>query len=334
MSGHGCADSGADADHADPDTEGRAGDGTGGTPDGTSRRRRLTAMVDGGDPAPAPCPAATLSPESAIHGAGPGPPRSDGGAAVRRRLARLCRTAVSVTGVDGAGITVMGSLEGGREGSRDQVSATGALTGPLEELQLTVGEGPCLDAYASGAPSLVGDLAAETARWPGFAPEALAAGTGAVFSLPLQVGAVRLGTLDLNRAATGWLYREQLADVLALAELATETLLELAEVDGDDRPDDGHDTRGGSAPLLAAGWLPDVHADVHVASGIVAARAGVAVRSALLRIRGYAYTHGEPIHRVARRIIARDLELDDPSDRPPPDGHGPDSPPAPDSETT
>jgi hypothetical protein len=297
-----------------------SGHGAGGVDVG--RRRRLVALLDGDAP-PTSAPMA----HTAARPAPPVPARDDGARPVHDRLARLCAMAVDLTGVDGAGITVLASLESGREGTRDQVCATGSLTGRLEELQLTVGEGPCLDAYAGGAPVLVGDLAAETHRWLGFGPDAVAAGAAAVFSLPLQVGAVRLGALDLHRTTAGDLTPEQLADALALAGLATETLLELAE--------------SGLEPLLGTGWLPDVHADVHVASGMVAVRAGVSLRTALLRIRGHAFTHGQSIHQVARRIIARELDLSDPPDRHRNDGHdghdghdGPDSPPAPDPETT
>ena len=217
---------------------------------------------------------------------------------------------VGEVGVDGAGVTVMGSAAAGRAGHRDQLAATGPVTRRLEDLQLTAGEGPCLDAYASGAPVLAPDVAIETTRWLGFAPEAIAAGAAAVFSLPLQVGAVRLGTLDLHRSTTGGLSRAQLADALTLAALGTEMLLELAAI-----PDPSDDPGAGQEWGLDAGWLPDVHAEVHVASGMVSARHGIDVGAALLRIRAYAYARSEPIHDVARRLIDRDLVFtDDPGD--------------------
>jgi hypothetical protein len=225
---------------------------------------------------------------------------------LRTRLGRVCAVAVSEVRVDGAGVTVMGSLEGGLNGARDQLAATDDVARRLEDLQLTVGEGPCLDAYRAGQPVLAGDLAAEPARWPGFGPEAARVGAAAVFSLPLQVGAVRLGTLDLHRLTPGALAVEQLADALTLASLATEVLLELSEQTGADADLDPADPE--AAP--PAGWLPDVHAEVHVAAGMISARADVDVTVALLRLRSHAFGRGEPIHDVARRIIDRDLVLD------------------------
>ncbi|RZT86789.1 hypothetical protein EV383_3687 [Pseudonocardia sediminis] len=256
--------------------------------------------------------------------AGAGEP-SDG----RARLGRVCALAVSEVGVSGAGITVMAGLAGGLAGSRDQLWATGPVARRLEALQLTAGEGPCLDAYASGAPVLVGDLGQDTSRWLGFTPEALQAGAAAVFSLPLQVGAVRLGTLDLHRDTTGPLTRGQFADALVLAGLATEVLLELT-VSG---PDVGSDAaavpvgvgpstpeENGTAGATAdMGWLPGVHAEVHQASGMVSGAEGIGVDRALLRIRAHAFAHSEPIEQVARRIVDRELILD-------PDDGGPTRP--------
>lgn len=235
---------------------------------------------------------------------------------MRERLQQVCVVTVHVVGVDGAGVTVMGSVEAGLDGHRDQLAATGGLARRLEDLQLTAGEGPCLDAFREGRPVLIPDLAGESGRWLGFGPEAVGAGAAAVFSLPLQVGAIRLGTFDLHRRTAGPLTDEQLADALAMATLATEALLELAEQDGPPDPGGGRE--------VAAGWLPDVHADVHAASGMVSAQTGSDVRSALLRIRAHAFGSGEPIHEVARRIIDRDLTFPLPDDNGP--GHGPTAP--------
>ena len=71
----------------------------------------------------------------------------------------------------------------------------------MEELQYTLGEGPCVDAYQRTAwwPSPIWP-----SRWPAVArvqPPALQAGVRAVFGFPLRVGAVRLGALNLS--ATG-----------------------------------------------------------------------------------------------------------------------------------
>src|SRR5579883_2280842 len=77
-----------------------------------------------------------------------------------------------------------------------------AVSTELEDLQFTLGQGPGLDA-AAGSPVLIADLAAETARWPVFAPAAAALGVRAVFALPLRIGAISVGALLAHRATPG-----------------------------------------------------------------------------------------------------------------------------------
>ena len=61
--------------------------------------------------------------------------------------------------------------------------------------------------FTIGSPVLQADLARTAATlWPAFSSRALEAGIAAVFAFPLQIGAVRMGVLDLYRDdAGGWL---------------------------------------------------------------------------------------------------------------------------------
>ena len=95
------------------------------------------------------------------------------------------------------------------------LAGAGRHASTVTGLQMDLGEGPCLQAYASGVPVLLPDLAAEDAnRWPAFAAAALAVGVHAEFSLPLTVGRSGIGTLDLCRDRPGMLSDEHLADAL------------------------------------------------------------------------------------------------------------------------
>ena len=143
-------------------------------------------------------------------------------------------------GVEHVCAAVMSADRGGRRRRhgdldatpRETIYASDQVAADLEELTLTLGEGPGVDAFAGG-PALVADLTASDclARWPMFAPAATQAGVRAVFALPLQVGAIRLGVLDLYRAQPGDLDREQLADALVLADTACALLLDAAQRD-------------------------------------------------------------------------------------------------------
>jgi hypothetical protein len=245
-----------------------------------------------------------------------GDPRSSGapeeGNPVVAALARVSAVAVTEVGVTGAGVTVMGTVRGGLAGGRSLVYASSGLGQLLEDLQLTTGQGPCLEAFGSGAPVLVGDLDHDGGRWPGFTPEATAAGAAAVFSFPLQIGAARLGTMDLHRGTVGPLSATAVADALLLARAATELLLQQLAPSTGSTPAEPASTGSGSTESGSAvpGWLSDVHAVVHQATGMISQAHGVPVAEALLRLRARAFTCGIPISDVARAVVARDVDID------------------------
>jgi hypothetical protein len=216
----------------------------------------------------------------------------------------VCARCVVELSVTGAGATVLSHLRDGsgttRQPTRGLVHATNPTSAGLEDLQLTVGEGPCLDTFASGGPVLVADLAAEGARWPAFTPGALALGAAAVFSFPLQIGVARLGSLDLYRDTPGPLSSSEVTDALILTDIATQGIAD--EIGG-------HGTTDLS-------WLLDPHVEVHQASGMVQVQLGVSTEAALMRLRGHAFTHDLPLADVARQVVTRTLRFTQEEDRP------------------
>src|SRR3954453_15592932 len=94
------------------------------------------------------------------------------GATAEPEAARLCEVCADVSLMTGAGIMLMsGDVQQGSVCSSNEVSAL------IEELQYTLGEGPCVDAYHQQEPVLEPDLVgAVTSRWFGFTPPAVGAG--------------------------------------------------------------------------------------------------------------------------------------------------------------
>src|SRR5207244_3593406 len=130
--------------------------------------------------------------------------------------ARLCEVSADVVAMNGAGVMLMSG-----DTPRGSVCSSNAVSSLIEELQYTLGEGPCVDAYHQDRPVLEPDLAQPApARWLAFTPGALAAGARAVFGFPLQVGAIRLGALNLYRDRPGALSGDQHADALVMAGVA------------------------------------------------------------------------------------------------------------------
>lgn len=207
-------------------------------------------------------------------------------------LRNICELCVTTLAVSGARVRVLGGTR--VDGGGALVYASDTLGVRLDDLATTAGAGPCIDAFELGRPVLVPDLTADGGRWPGFTADAVTAGAVAVFSFPLQVGAVRLGVLELHRRSTGSLTPTQLTDAFLLADAATDTIF-----------DDVH----GVAPLTLSG-LVDIQAEVHQATGMVAVDMRVSLAEALLRIRGHAFSQHMTLTEVAKEIIERRLRLD------------------------
>src|SRR5260221_11706134 len=86
--------------------------------------------------------------------------------------ARLCAVGPHIVGVDGAGVMLMSG-----DIPRGSLCTTNAVSHLIEELQYTLGEGPCVDAYRQDQVVAEPDLAEPvTRRWLALTPAGLPAG--------------------------------------------------------------------------------------------------------------------------------------------------------------
>jgi GAF domain-containing protein len=208
-----------------------------------------------------------------------------------QRLVSECARVLPVTGV---GLVLMT-----KSGPAGTVAVTDRTAVTMEELQFTLGEGPCVEASATGRPVLQPDLARTgPARWPGFCAGALEAGIAAIFALPLRVGGVRLGVLDLYRDRPGELGGDELADALSFADAATSVLLHL------------HAQADGAGAELASIPIIEDRAEVHQAAGMVSVQAGVSLGEAMVLLRAGAFATERPVLDLARDVVARVVTFD------------------------
>jgi len=211
---------------------------------------------------------------------------SPDGTGLPASLAAACVRSLSVTGV---GLALMTD-----DGPAGIVAATDGAARELEELQFTLGEGPCVDASGTGRPVLQPDLAATAPlRWPAFAGGALEAGVRAVFAFPLRVGAIRVGVLDLYRERAGPLSADELTEALSFADAATLVLL---------------DAQAGSPVLVPVPVLDD-RAEVHQATGVVSVQAAVGLAEALVLLRARAFADPQPLGDLARKVLAGTVDF-------------------------
>jgi hypothetical protein len=132
-----------------------------------------------------------------------------------------------------------------------------------------------------------------------FTDSARTDGVAAVFAFPLQVGAIRLGTLDLYRRATGFLAPATLADATVLVDLATTVILRHTSrhTAPDDAPSE-QDPSGGA------------YQDVHIATGMLAAQLRISLQDASARLRAHAFSTGRSLLEVSRDVVAQRISLD------------------------
>jgi hypothetical protein len=222
----------------------------------------------------------------------------------------VCTAAVAALPVGGAGVSAMSNTA-----ASHPLCSTDDVSEELEELQLTLGEGPCIDVFALGLAVLTPDLRTDEvrARWPVFAISATEAGAAAVFALPLQIGAISPGVLDLYADNPVELDTEELADALAFADAATLVLLDTRIEELDALPADGPPWDGRFEDL--GGY----RAEIDQATGMLTVQLGVGIEEALIRLRAYAYAHGRRLADVAADVVTHRLRLSvDPEPRPEP----------------
>jgi hypothetical protein len=206
----------------------------------------------------------------------------------------LCTVSAEITGMTGAGIMLLTHDE-----PVGSVCTTDAVSARIEELQFTLGEGPCVDAHRTQHPVEEPDLAEPlTVRWSAFSSVALEAGARAVFGFPVEANGARLGALNLYRDRPGPLTDDQRADALVLAGVAARAIMALQ---ADAEP-------GALGPGLAAG--ANLRLVVHQAAGMVAVQIGVLPADALVRLRAHAFRTNRSIVDVANDVIERRLRLD------------------------
>jgi len=168
----------------------------------------------------------------------------------------------------------------------------------ITDLQFELGEGPCLEACASGSPVLLPDLADGAARWPVFTAAAARPGVRAEFCFPLGVGATCIGVFDLYRDEPGMLSDEQLADALVAADIARDAVLYLQDPPG----------HPGLAALLDLAGMDRIV--VHQATGMIAAQLEATPADARARLRATAFQSGRSIYDIAQDVVERRVRFD------------------------
>jgi hypothetical protein len=196
---------------------------------------------------------------------------------------------LSVVSVAGAAISTLGGLLGS-----ETISASDDVIARVDELQFDLGEGPCWDAIASGRPVLEPDLRGRpTHTWPAFSRAVSQSDeVAALFAIPLHVGPLRIGAIDMYDVRPRPLSDTDLVRVIALASDVSRVVLRQAieEVGVEEAP---------------VAVRPRSRRRIHQATGFVISQLDVSAADAELLIRARAFAEGRTMVEIADEILTR-----------------------------
>lgn len=166
----------------------------------------------------------------------------------------------------------------------------------LELLEIQHNQGPCPDAYRTGAPVQSHDMKDDVARWPRFAPDALAAGYRSALALPLRLRDQTIGALNLLRVEAGALPDDDIIAAQALADVATIGIL--------------HHRADAESHLLSEQlqYALDSRVTIEQAKGAIAQELDLNTDEAFHALRRYSRTRNLRLVEVATAIVDRTLD--------------------------
>ncbi|SMH44765.1 ANTAR domain-containing protein [Rathayibacter oskolensis] len=115
----------------------------------------------------------------------------------------------------------VGILLADRHGELVVMASTTERLRLIEALQLSAGDGPCVESYENGSVVTAGSLEEIVERWPGFASGARASGYHSVHAVPLRLRRETIGSLNFFRDKPGRLDEADVPVAQTIADVAT-----------------------------------------------------------------------------------------------------------------
>jgi hypothetical protein len=205
----------------------------------------------------------------------------------------LCAVAAEFMALDGAGIAMISDSD-----DLTSLCTSNNAAGALMDLEMTLGEGPAVDASRGEANEDTNLLKENSSNWQTYRSEAAALGARAVFGFPVRLGAIRFGALSLYRSTPGPLNAEQDSDAYLIASVIGRAILATQA--------------GGSHESLIGELNGTSMLDfrVHQAAGMLAVQGSLSVKDALVYLRAHAFGIGCPLSELADRVVSGSTRLD------------------------
>lgn len=192
--------------------------------------------------------------------------------------------------VDCCGAAAAGVLLADARGRLRVVASSSERTRTIELLELQTDEGPCLDAFHTGALVTAATHQEQVCRWPNLMSRVGDAWAGPAYGIPMQRGEQRIGAVNIFGEAGGPIPGDALATARALVDVAT-----IATVQA----------RRNVANLKLNEELQaalDSRVRIEQAKGMLAAHGALEMQEAFSRLRGYARSNNRHLSEVAEEV--------------------------------
>ena len=206
----------------------------------------------------------------------------------------LCAVAAEFTDLSGAGIALISSQQ-----ECTSMCTSDEVAKKLMDLEITVGEGPCVEACQADFVIDESDLHDPSAkRWSAYGPSASATGARAVFGFPVRIGGIRLGALSLYRDRPGELSPQQQSDAYLMTSVIGRAVLSMQA--------------GAPRGTLAAELEREASFDfsVHQAAGMVAVQGDMTLGTAMVALRAHAFATNISLAELSLRVVTRQTAFD------------------------
>jgi len=206
----------------------------------------------------------------------------------------LCAVAAELTDLSGAGIALVSAQR-----QYTSMCTSDAVAKKLMDLEITVGEGPCIEACLADYIIDEADLDEPNQRdWSAYGPSAAATGARAGFGFPVRIGGIRLGALSLYRDRPGELSPQQLSDAHLMTSVIGRAVLSMQA--------------GAPRGTLADELEREANFDfsVHQATGMIAVQGSMTLGDALVTLRAHAFAMNISLSELSLRVVSRQTAFD------------------------
>jgi hypothetical protein len=221
--------------------------------------------------------------------------RENPAAAEPGHIPDLCRPFLSPLPISGVSITIITS-----SGSQSSLGSSDAIAARIEELQFELGEGPQWSAARTGEIVMIPDVGSyDHNDWPILGAALKELRVGAIFSVPMRMGAATIGVATLYCDNPRELTQEQQSTTLAIASAIASTAVQRAMLSASD------DASAESA------MMPALRREVHQATGMILVQLNTTATIAYSRLQAYAFANGRTVLAVAHEVVAGMLSFED-----------------------